>query len=225
MHRVWRLEPGLPPRARGSRNNRAARTSLRGPTPACAGITNCRIESAYADEAYPRVRGDHLRCTNWRSTRLGLPPRARGSPEQMEVLLEATRPTPACAGITRRFMLPARRERAYPRVRGDHGRHGQAPAGSHGLPPRARGSLFDNADQAHDTRPTPACAGITAGEALLKRALGAYPRVRGDHRVHLSESLTGVGLPPRARGSQPGTRQVEVNQRPTPACAGITLRS
>ena len=152
---------GLPPRARGSLTLRPATPLGGGPTPACAGITNCRIESAYADEAYPRVRGDHLTGLRLKSASNGLPPRARGSLPHAARSNASPRPTPACAGITTPLGKSSGVTRAYPRVRGDHATRVFRLVAANGLPPRARGSQV-RAPLEESTRwPTPACAGIT----------------------------------------------------------------
>ena len=51
---------GLPPRARGSRRVWRRRAPARGPTPACAGITQYLGDGESERGAYPRVRGDHV---------------------------------------------------------------------------------------------------------------------------------------------------------------------
>ena len=213
---------GLPPRARGSPGARRCRGRRRRPTPACAGIT--------------------LRPRRGSRAGRGLPPRARGSLSIPGGGGSIRRPTPACAGITRSCSDSTRASRAYPRVRGDHRAAWLRRPGASGLPPRARGSPHEVCMVHRRLRPTPACAGITAakdaGEERLKaypRVRGdhrrtrrppnpnqAYPRVRGDHSKDMRTLASTTGLPPRARGSHPRRQSESREERPTPACAGIT---
>ena len=134
----------------------------------------------------------------------------------------ATRPTPACAGITpqkRRSTTPGW---AYPRVRGDHrAGHVDLLRGG-GLPPRARKSQLVRAMPLAMLGPTPACAGITSPLIRCGLAAWAYPRVRGDHQACHRWGTSRQGLPPRARGSPRRCSRRDSRRRPTPACAGIT---
>ena len=216
------VSPGLPPRARGSPLPSAAPGASPRPTPACAGITAGPSGRKPPRSAYPRVRGDHgIRVPN-RLGSLGLPPRARGSRHPRRASARRSGPTPACAGIT---TTPAPRTlaaRAYPRVRGDHAVKVNVFRRSDGLPPRARGSPLPSAAPGASPRPTPACAGITAGPSGRKPPRSAYPRVRGDHGIRVPNRLGSLGLPPRARGSRHPRRASARRSGPTPACAGIT---
>ena len=193
--------PGLPPRARGSPSSRRYCGCRRRPTPACAGITSTCCRASATRWAYPRVRGDHSTGKRRSTTARGLPPRARGSRERAPQRRQGGGPTPACAGITppSTSMLAARW--AYPRVRGDHTRCPETTTRSVGLPPRARGSRPGRLHVHQLPGPTPACAGITAGSAARPPTAGAYPRVRGDHKLEMKKADPHPGLPPRARGS------------------------
>ena len=72
------------------------------------------------------------------------------------------------------------------------------------------------------TRPTPACAGITAHVPSLAHVPGAHPRMRGDHPNPSIRTRTPLGPAPHARGSPHGLAGPGVASGPTPACAGIT---
>ena len=91
---------GLPPLARGARQQRPVPVGRAGPTPACAGSTWATALSRRTARAYPRLRGEHQheRCRGYGNP--GLPPLARGAPQQWIGTEWVTRPTPACAGST-----------------------------------------------------------------------------------------------------------------------------
>ena len=195
------LAQGLPPRARGSPATAPLTSTRPGPTPACAGITEQQEILRLQKEAYPRVRGDHEYLLSRIGDAVGLPPRARGSLNRQAAVYNGKRPTPACAGITRTRPAASPGRRAYPRVRGDHPAFYVDAGGAVGLPPRARGSHEVPGDDDEERGPTPACAGITAGSAARPPTAGAYPRVRGDHKLEMKKADPHPGLPPRARGS------------------------
>ena len=169
------------------------------------------------------MRGDHASAYRCLLASVGLPPRARGSPQPARARRTSRGPTPACAGITLRASSSTCAVRAYPRVRGDHPEPANLVPNSLGLPPRARGSRRASRAVAEQHRPTPACAGITSSRAPGRHPARAYPRVRGDHRTAVAAQHQHLGLPPRARGSRAPPPLTAQAARPTPACAGITL--
>ena len=72
-------------------------------------------------------------------------------------------------------------------------------------------------------RITPACAGKRAHNRKMAVLCGDHPRVCGEKRAALIESITRMGSPPRVRGKDTtGTRSPK---RPgiTPACAGKSV--
>ena len=168
------------------------------------------------------MRGDHRLEDGALDAARGPPPHARGSPALHPRRARSCGPTPACAGITRTWTSPAPATRAHPRMRGDHGVEVGELALQVGPPPHARGSRDLGDRVVVGARPTPACAGITAGVRSAWDAPGAHPRMRGDHRDAVAHEVERRGPPPHARGS-PGTTSVRwCSRRPTPACAGIT---
>ena len=168
------------------------------------------------------MRGDHPTSLRdlfaWRGT----PPRARGSPRGVEVSQIMQRNTPACAGITSRTRVTRPPHPEHPRVRGDHNRVTPGLVPLVGTPPRARGSPEGGGMAGGGDRNTPACAGITIVLGHGWASKGEHPRVRGDHHGRGRQSQRRRGTPPRARGSlwlRPG---LDLADRNTPACAGIT---
>ena len=132
------------------------------------------------------------------------------------------RPTPACAGSTRRGRPTNSGTRAYPRLRGEHSRSSPGRRRSRGLPPLARGAHRGGLRSRAAWGPTPACAGSTGRPRCSRSPPGAYPRLRGEHCVAPAKSFGARGLPPLARGAQLHDLLHREARGPTPACAGST---
>ncbi len=111
---------------------------------------------------------------------------------------------------------------AYPRLRGEHTFSTDGDASVLGLPPLARGAPDFLRRPDGLSRPTPACAGSTAGRRYRHRLWRAYPRLRGEHRNSQALGQILEGLPPLARGAPSRRGQSVGSSRPTPACAGST---
>ena len=216
---------GPPPHARGSPAPAHARASSTRPTPACAGITCRRGVRTWRRRAHPRMRGDHFVRTSMPIAVTGPPPHERGSLLTGSAGIGGPRPTPACAGITGTATRCGVARRAHPRMRGDH--FSQAPARRRtlGPPPHARGSLRAVERDPVGDGPTPACAGITSVLVVPCFLISAHPRMRGDHVRMLRIESHARGPPPHARGSPVPMLRAYADQRPTPACAGITSRA
>ena len=218
------MSPGPPPHARGSPSQHGRFTDLARPTPACAGITGPRRRRRRSRPAHPRMRGDHSWASATSLAVRGPPPHARGSRRGRGRRRSRRRPTPACAGITRSPVGRGLPNPAHPRMRGDHPAGGRSPRRSPGPPPHARGSPMMRETHSWGRRPTPACAGITAFDPPGPASYEAHPRMRGDHAPCEVERLSATGPPPHARGSPVSYWGRLDSKRPTPACAGITLR-
>ncbi len=202
IHRYYRQIAGPPPRSRGSRDTPYHRASLKGPTPALAGITGNENADIGEFEAHPRARGDHPPGKKSDIAIAGPPPRSRGSPRTFLKRSFRTRPTPALAGITADKAKAKTWKTAHPRARGDHIQRLRSPLPIPGPPPRSRGSLPHLLLPYEATRPTPALAGITRS------------RTPGSHGNR--------GPPPRSRGSRWSWHSNPLLPGPTPALAGIT---
>ena len=107
-------------------------------------------------------------------------------------------------------------------MRGDHWQSLSTRFPFAGPPPHARGSRPGPRRPPPRRRPTPACAGITLSESVLRDRAEAHPRMRGDHATPTQNSPMELGPPPHARGSRRVPRLVVHEAGPTPACAGIT---
>ena len=216
------LPTGPPPHARGSLLGPTARDHPPRPTPACAGITGTATRRRRPQRAHPRMRGDHLKKALGSAADFGPPPHARGSRGAPPRAARASRPTPACAGITTARPARSTSVQAHPRMRGDHQGLNVGAKQGYGPPPHARGSPFRRVRVVRRARPTPACAGITCEPTRTRRGYRAHPRMRGDHRAPCGASPGAKGPPPHARGSLKWPPLILHRIRPTPACAGIT---
>ncbi len=213
---------GLPPLARGARTNPVDPVHVVRPTPACAGSTDNHPGLSSLCRAYPRLRGEHITVIAKETRRQGLPPLARGAPQQAPARPDPRGPTPACAGSTSRRRCTPQRRWAYPRLRGEHADDVPAHGWTPGLPPLARGAPVLATAHVWRLRPTPACAGSTGVSAAGRAGRGAYPRLRGEHCLSRSAARSAVGLPPLARGARLPASFTGLLTGPTPACAGST---
>ena len=193
---------GSPPRARGRQASFRVTPGTSGLTPACAGTSMIRTRRGRGVRAHPRVRGDVFDWL-WHSV--------------IEPGL-----TPACAGTSWVAHWRKWGSRAHPRVRGDVPVLMIPPTAVQGSPPRARGRHLGAKNASGGSGLTPACAGTSPGDARLRLADGAHPRVRGDVRCEPVQVGGVEGSPPRARGRLPAVSSAASARGLTPACAGTS---
>ena len=110
----------------------------------------------------------------------------------------------------------------YPRVCGEHCVPGCTGRRTNDLPPRVRGAHLGGHAVLLAHRLTPACAGSTVGDSLIRAADRPYPRVCGEHGRGRSRRALDSDLPPRVRGAPPPHPRDRHEGRLTPACAGST---
>ena len=172
-------EGGLSPRVRGSPEEISASMSAFGSIPACAGEPPCRSMSTRAAWVYPRVCGGARFGPMPLAPAMGLSPRVRGSPLQLDDGRPVIGSIPACAGEPRWIRRLDRPHRVYPRVCGGADASSRLQTARRGLSPRVRGSPAPQV--AHERRPgsIPACAGEPRSCARTGRGSGVYPRVCG----------------------------------------------
>ncbi len=213
-------------------------------SPACAGIAPDRPPGRRPGSRFPRVRGDRPSPAAPPGPRLGVPPRARGSPLLGGVVLHHRRGSPACAGIapgSGSWLSPSsgspacagiapnradrgRDPRRFPRVRGDRPTcHPRAAPGT-AVPPRARGSPPSRRLSSRGRGGSPACAGIAPIGLTTEDATARFPRVRGDRPREPRYHLGLEPVPPRARGSPHLGGGDGQHPDGSPACAGIARR-
>ncbi len=93
-----------------------------------------------------------------------------------------------------------------------------------GSPPRVRGTGFEIVFHSGSTGITPACAGNSGQEVALPVPEEDHPRVCGEQQTDAYERITGVGSPPRVRGTGLKSNEYCADYRITPACAGNSTR-
>ena len=133
-----------------------------------------------------------------------------------------TRFIPAGAGNTYQRYQPRFQFPVYPRWRGEHNLFSQVTSSPDGLSPLARGTRYLNQVLLILTRFIPAGAGNTKHERPANRLLAVYPRWRGEHIPHNSNSECHFGLSPLARGTLNNRAAPATNARFIPAGAGNT---
>ena len=132
---------GSPPRVRGKRYNAYQEIKGNRITPARAGKTHTQHKNRCFSWDHPRACGENVACLISCLYRSGSPPRVRGKPCLRRRGRSSERITPARAGKTFRFLLPAPRQEDHPRACGENSyRSVRSPSGA-GSPPRVRGKL------------------------------------------------------------------------------------
>ena len=91
---IW----GSPPRVRGTGRSDILGENGDGITPACAGNSGARQRPAWPGGDHPRVCGEQFCTSTTAATRIGSPPRVRGTVQPFGSKVQHGRITPACAG-------------------------------------------------------------------------------------------------------------------------------
>ena len=151
---------------------------------------------------HPRLRGEKKSKKPLILASMGSPPLARGKATGSVSIERSYRITPACAGKSRRPVLPLA-PRDHPRLRGEKKADMYEYELVEGSPPLARGKEQIGTDCFNDIGITPACAGKSARGAL--------------------SAALGRGSPPLARGKAGICITVPFPSGITPACAGKSL--
>ena len=158
-------------------------------------------------------------------------------------------PIPGSSPHARGAPMPHRRRSsqngAHPRMRGEHGHLAGEYSDAAGSSPHARGARRCPCCGGWAAGLIPACAGSTATWTASGTRPGAHPRMRGEHTVLMTTTMTDLGSSPHARGARAprrtrrhrcgsspharGARGLPVEQQPArrliPACAGSTSGS
>ena len=154
----------------------------------------------------------------------GSPPLARGKVDHLHGVREHVGITPACAGKSLSFFLPACAEEDHPRLRGEKDPEGRTTLRSWGSPPLARGKANHPGLVAGVRRITPACAGKRAAETGAHGSSWDHPRLRGEKANALGRCEIRTGSPPLARGKGAAISSRTWRTGITPACAGKSAR-
>ena len=92
-----------------------------------------------------------------------------------------------------------------------------------GSPPHARGIRRPSVPAPEMRGITPACAGNTPNLKAGDFPERDHPRMRGEYALWKTETSSGSGSPPHARGIPAATAFISLCSGITPACAGNTL--
>ncbi len=196
-------EQGTPPRWRGRRRGRVRQRHRLRNTPALAGTTTPTRTTAPCRPEHPRAGGDDDPPQPPTPRAPGTPPRWRGRHIEPNRRLRRVGNTPALAGTTRAWSLPALRCAEHPRAGGDDQFEDLYAGTGFGTPPRWRG---------RHARPVAKGAGQ-----------GTSPRWRGRHARPVAKGA-GQGTSPRWRGRPRPQRPARRGPGNTPALAGTTTQ-
>ena len=128
--------------------------------------------------------------------------------------------TPAYAGKSRARKAAAAVRRDHPRVCGEKLDELAAAQIHTGSPPRVQGKGWPGNRNHPGPGITPACAGKSIFGPLGGVLGQDHPRVCGEKCEWFRDGVNAIGSPPRVRGKECLTDEVEVVQRITPAYAG-----
>ncbi len=197
-----RPNTGSSPRARGTQNGVALRTSKHRIIPASAGNTSGGTSMTRSPPDHPRERGEHGSIFPSSPHGNGSSPRARGTLLVDEGASGKERIIPASAGNTQVIRPDGRRTADHPRERGEHRMSQELWVGDAGSSPRARGTLPFVLELAHVGRIIPASAGNTLQPTTCRCGRPDHPRERGEHSTIISSMAVESGSSPRARGTR-----------------------
>ena len=215
---------GSPPRMRGKPFHFSFPLPLQRITPAHAGKTKIMRRTDDYPEDHPRACGENGGTMTAQEASEGSPPRMRGKHFARPHKSPRRRITPAHAGKTGD---PHRRPLIYedhPRACGENKNFLRKFVAARGSPPRMRGKLNPFAYPASQIGITPAHAGKTVMNDLIKTILEDHPRACGENRKEIMAKRAQQGSPPRMRGKRGISLVLIALIRITPAHAGKTRK-
>ena len=133
--------------------------------------------------------------------------------------------TPACAGRSPRCAAPSSCSPDHPRVCGEKVIEDMCCSRPVGSPPRVRGEDFPAVHRVLQYRITPACAGRSVCEGIIRQVVQDHPRVCGEKAVVNPKCQSDRGSPPRVRGEAAFLMRLPLRRGITPACAGRSQKS
>ena len=111
---------GSPPPTRGTQLSFSLLWSIFRITPAYAGNTKSGQVWKAPNRDHPRLRGEHEKVIDLKSTEWGSPPPTRGTLLLLPLLQVTNGITPAYAGNTFPYQISIARNKDHPRLRGEH---------------------------------------------------------------------------------------------------------
>ena len=159
-----------------------------------------------------------------RDSKIGSPPRVRGTVFLSMLIFGLPRITPACAGnrVKRVYLFVC--DRDHPRVCGEQFIFVLLWLIIVGSPPRVRGTDGRGRGDGYEERITPACAGNRYRMNMFLISKRDHPRVCGEQGVSSTRMVISRGSPPRVRGTVENLCAIQCTERITPACAGNRLK-
>ena len=158
-------------------------------------------------------------------SRIGSPPRVRGTAFRQTIRRWELRITPACAGNSYFRLVVVRLGQDHPRVCGEQACGSCKEDRMKGSPPRVRGTGLSMTCPSSSVGITPACAGNSDIELTGSGQNRDHPRVCGEQHLPYRQCGSGKGSPPRVRGTVCDTSTARSVYRITPACAGNRCRN
>ena len=211
------------PRLRGEhRAGRRGVAGSRGSPPPTRGAPRSARPPPAPGPDHPRLRGEHFQNPSMICVPAGSPPPTRGARGSDGEAAAHRGITPAYAGSTTIWAVPAVARRDHPRLRGEHIKAAATVDQLMGSPPPTRGALGGWRGCGCARRITPAYAGSTTWAAGLSGATPDHPRLRGEHAAAAAAGILVSGSPPPTRGALYGIPLFRDTLGITPAYAGST---
>ncbi len=192
---------GSSPLTRGAPERRKVMRENTRLIPAYAGSTPLLHVGRIARRAHPRLRGEHRAICRLLLWKYGSSPLTRGAPCQSLRLSRDPGLIPAYAGSTISFIPHGRRNKAHPRLRGEHAAPPKPSRYFGGSSPLTRGARQRGLLLLRLLRLIPAYAGSTTTMTTLPTMTRAHPRLRGEHDRLNASSSEASGSSPLTRGA------------------------
>ena len=180
MRMLWPVMMGSPPRGRGKDlipNYQGGTFRI---TPAWAGKSIDHRDRHQQGQDHPRVGGEKAETAAGELSKKGSPPRGRGKVVEKQITTHDGGITPAWAGKSTRPWPAAAFRRDHPRVGGEKQLDDAGQPVQKGSPPRGRGKVEAEEEQAGLQGITPAWAGKSDKHRRARSWLGDHPRVGGE---------------------------------------------
>ena len=169
-------------------------------TPACAGKRTAGGDGRDAAQDHPRLCGEKLNILRGTNCAGGSPPPVRGKVGRGDRAQALARITPACAGKRGPSAPVGIAGQDHPRLCGEKGCRDTATGKIRGSPPPVRGKASSSSRQRASLRITPACAGKSPRQRLVRRGEGEHPRLCGEKSTPRPPAGGCPGSPPPVRG-------------------------
>ena len=169
--------------------------------PAYAGSTFSSKNTDFPTRDHPRIRGEHKIIHYQMALGVGSSPHTRGA---LFASVKSGRPSgiiPAYAGSTINVHGNGEVRRDHPRIRGEHQQEHQKIRRQVGSSPHTRGARSSCLRLSCCRRIIPAYAGSTSYPTRGRWSRWDHPRIRGEHFLTRSTTLSMMGSSPHTRGA------------------------